>query len=35
MSRTPVTQAAISKDWFRKQGLLSLKAMWVAFHYPN
>ena len=35
MSRTPVTQAAMSKDWFRKQGLLSLKAMWVAFHDPN
>ena len=34
MSRTPVTQAAMSKEWFRKQGLLSLKAMWVAFHYP-
>jgi len=35
MSRTPVTQAAMSNAWFNQQGLLSLKAMWSAFHYPG
>jgi RNA-directed DNA polymerase len=35
MARTPVTQAAMSNAWFQQQGLLSLKDLWSAFHYPR
>jgi RNA-directed DNA polymerase len=34
MSRTPVTQRAMSNEWLAAQGLVSIKDRWVRFHYP-
>jgi len=34
MSRTPITQMAMSNDWLAAQGLVSIKDQWVRFHYP-
>jgi RNA-directed DNA polymerase len=34
MSRTPITQQAMSNEWLTKQGLVSIKDQWVRFHYP-
>lgn len=28
MARTPAMQQALSNDWLRAQGLLSIKALW-------
>ena len=34
MSRTKVTQMALSNVWLQQQGLVSIKDHWVRFHYP-
>jgi RNA-directed DNA polymerase len=34
MSRTPITQLAMSNKWLTAQGLVSIKDQWVRFHYP-
>jgi len=34
MSRTPITQMAMSNEWLKAQGLVSIKDQWVRFHYP-
>ena len=34
MSRTPITQMAMSNKWLAAQGLVSIKDHWVRFHYP-
>lgn len=35
MSRTPITQMAMSNEWLAAQGLMSIKDHWVRFHYPD
>jgi RNA-directed DNA polymerase len=35
LSKTLGTQTGLTNAWLEKQGLLSLKAMWVSFHYPT
>lgn len=34
-SKTLATQTGLTNDWLARQGLLSLKEMWVSFHYPS
>ena len=34
MSRTKVTQMAMSNAWLKEQGLVSIKEQWSRFHYP-
>ena len=34
MSRTPITQRAMTNKWLSAQGLVSIKDQWVRFHYP-
>jgi RNA-directed DNA polymerase len=35
MSRTKVTQMAMSNQWLKEQGLVSIKELWSRFHYPT
>jgi hypothetical protein len=35
MSRTKVTQMAMSNAWLQQQGLVSIKDHWTRFHYPT
>jgi RNA-directed DNA polymerase len=34
MSKTFATQAGMSNQWLKKQGLISIKELWVNIHYP-
>lgn len=34
LSRTSATQAGMTNKWLAKQGLLSVKDLWVSIHYP-
>lgn len=34
MSRTKTTQMAMTNDWLKQQGLVSIKEHWSRFHYP-
>lgn len=34
MSRTKVTQMAMTNAWLKQQGLVSIKDQWTRFHYP-
>ena len=34
MSRTKVTQMAMSNQWLKEQGLVSINDQWSRFHYP-
>ena len=34
LSRTLATQTGMTNQWLADQGLLSLKTLWVSFHYP-
>ncbi|MGQ0657550.1 MAG: hypothetical protein ACT4NU_05550 [Chromatiales bacterium] len=34
MSRTRVTQVAMSNAWLTAQGLVSIREQWIRFHYP-
>lgn len=35
LAKTKAMQNAISNDWLKSQGLVSVKEQWVKFHYPN
>ena len=35
LSRTLATQSGMTDAWLASQGLLSIKELWVAIHYPN
>ena len=35
LSRTLATQTGMTNAWLSKQGVLSLKELWVNIHYPN
>ena len=34
LSRTMATQCGMSNAWLTSQGLISMREMWIAFHYP-
>jgi RNA-directed DNA polymerase len=34
MSRTLATQAGMTNQWLKEQGLVSIKELWVNIHYP-
>jgi len=34
LSRTLATQTGMTNEWLAAQGLISIKALWVSFHYP-
>ena len=34
LSRTLATQTGMTNEWLAKQGLLSVKDLWVSIHYP-
>ena len=34
LSRTLATQSGMTNKWLAKQGLLSVKDLWVSIHYP-
>jgi RNA-directed DNA polymerase len=34
LSRTLATQTGMTNRWLQKQGLLSVKELWVKIHYP-
>jgi hypothetical protein len=34
LSRTYATQLAMSDKWLEKQGLVSIKRLWIGIHYP-
>ena len=34
LSRTYATQLAMNDKWLEKQGLISIKQLWVGIHYP-
>ena len=34
LSRTLATQTGMTNEWLAKQGLLSVKVLWVSIHYP-
>jgi len=35
MSRTKVTQMALTNAWLTQQGLISIQVQWTRFHYPT
>jgi RNA-directed DNA polymerase len=35
LSKTFATQVGMTNQWLKKQGLISIKELWVSFHYPN
>jgi RNA-directed DNA polymerase len=34
LARTSATQAGMTNQWLKKQGLISIKELWVNIHYP-
>ena len=34
LSRTMATQSGMTNAWLQSQGLISMREMWIAFHYP-
>lgn len=34
LSKTLATQSGMTNQWLAEQGLVSMKTLWVAFHYP-
>jgi RNA-directed DNA polymerase len=34
LSRTKATQWGMNDDWLKSQGLISIRDLWIAFHYP-
>jgi len=34
LARTLATQAGMTNQWLKDQGLLSVKELWVKIHYP-
>lgn len=35
LARTFGTQSGLTNQYLKEQGLVSVKELWVAFHYPN
>ena len=35
LSRTLATQTGMTNQWLAEQGLISIKTLWVSFHYPS
>jgi len=35
LSKTFATQVGMTNQWLKKQGLISIKELWISFHYPN
>jgi len=35
LSKTLATQSGMTNAWLAKQGLVSIKTLWVSFHYPS
>ena len=34
LSRTMATQWGMNNEWLESQGLVSMREIWIAFHYP-
>jgi RNA-directed DNA polymerase len=34
LSRTMATQSGMTDAWLKSQGLISVRDLWIAFHYP-
>jgi len=34
MARTLATQSGMTNEWLASQGLISVRTLWIAFHYP-
>jgi RNA-directed DNA polymerase len=34
LSRTLATQSGMTNDWLKEQGLISIRELWIAMHYP-
>ncbi len=34
LSRTQATQWGLNNAWLKSQGLVSMRDIWIAFHYP-
>ena len=35
LARTFGSQAAMTNQWLAKMGLVSVKELWIAYHYPR
>ena len=35
LARTYATQLGMNNAWLKEQGLVSVRELWIAFHYPN
>ncbi len=35
ISKTLATQSGMTNQWLKKQGLISIRDLWISFHYPN
>jgi len=35
LARTYATQCGMTNAWLKEQGLVSVRDLWIAFHYPN
>jgi RNA-directed DNA polymerase len=35
LAKTKAVQLGLTNEWLKAQGLVSLKAQWVKFRYPN
>gem|GEM_PF-1121402 len=35
MSTNSIVQAALTNEWLKKQGVVSLQESWIAYHYPG
>jgi len=34
ISKTQATQSGMTNQWLKKQGLISIRELWISFHYP-
>ncbi|MDD4118407.1 MAG: hypothetical protein PHI39_09370 [Kiritimatiellae bacterium] len=34
LSRTMATQSGMTNHWLESQGLVSIRKLWIAYHYP-
>ncbi|HOG93291.1 MAG TPA: hypothetical protein PLE80_06935 [Opitutaceae bacterium] len=35
MSTNSIVQAALTNEWLKEQGVVSLQESWTAYHYPG
>ncbi len=35
LSKTPATQMGMTNRWLKEQGLISIRDIWISFHYPD